>query len=165
MVLAEPGDAVGAAGLLINEADDQKVSVGWTPAAICQLNPCRYLGSRLRLHVERAAAPKLSINHFSAPRVVRPLVGVGEHRVAVREQAERWPVGGAAQPRYEVRPLWRAADERHFEARRLEVGCQFFLQRALIPWGIDRVVGNQTAEQARRVVGQLIHSPILNEHG
>ena len=117
MIFAEPSNAVGAAGLLVNEADDQQIPVGWPPTAIRQFNPRRNLGCRLRLHVERAAAPKFSINHFAAPRVVRPLVGVGEHRVAVGEQAERWPVGGAAQPRYEVRALLGAADERNFEAR------------------------------------------------
>lgn len=83
MVFAEPSDAVGATGLLVNEADDQEVSVGWAPAAICQLNPCCDLGRCLRLHVERAAAPKFAINHFAAPWIMRPLVGVGEHRVAV----------------------------------------------------------------------------------
>ena len=117
MIFAEPSDAVGAAGLLVNEADDQEVAVGRTPAAIRQLNPCRHLGCRLRLHVERAATPKLAVDHFATPRVMSPLVGVGEHRVAVGEQAERWPVGGAAQPRYEVRALLGAADERNFEAR------------------------------------------------
>ncbi|CAB4341496.1 unannotated protein [freshwater metagenome] len=163
VVLAEPGDAVGSAGLLVNDANDQEVAVGRTPTAVRQLNPCCHLGRRLRLHVERATAPKFSIDHIAAPGVMRPLVRIGEHRVAVREQAERWAVGGSTQPRDEIRPLLSSADERYLEASRLEVGRKLLLQRALVAGRINRVVRDQAAQQARRVIGQLVHSPILNE--
>ena len=50
------------------------------------------LGGHLGLHVERAAAPQEAVGDLARPRVVLPLVGVGEHGVDVAEEASVGPL-------------------------------------------------------------------------
>ena len=109
VVLAEPDRAVRPADLLVDDHDDEQVARAGPPALAGQRRGRDHLGGRLRLHVDRPAAPQLAVDHLARPRVVPPLLGVGEHRVDVREQAERRAVGAAAQARDEVRPRPRCA--------------------------------------------------------
>ncbi len=119
------------------------------------------LGRRLRLHVERAAAPQLAVDHVAAPRVVLPLARVREHRVDVGEQAQRRAVGLAAQAGDEIRALLEPPDERHLEAGVAQRRGELLLRRTLVARRVDGVVPDEPREQRGRLRLQVGHAPML----
>ena len=86
MLADEPREAVVLVHLLVGGQREDEVAGGAESLA-----PERRErdGARrdLALHVERAAPPDLAVDEIARPRVARPLLGVGAHRVGVGEQA------------------------------------------------------------------------------
>jgi hypothetical protein len=93
VVLADPLRALLAAGLLVDDADDEQVAAGRPPPGLREPDRRDGLGRRLRLHVERAATPDAAVGHVARPRAVRPLRRRRQHGVHVGEQPEHRAVG------------------------------------------------------------------------
>ena len=120
-----------------------------TPAAAGQGRGRDHLRGRLGLHVERPAAPHVTVGEIARPRVVLPLARIREDGVDVREQAQRRTVGLAAQPGDEVRPLLGAAEQLALEARLVQKRREVFLGGALVARGVDGVEADQPLEDIR----------------
>jgi hypothetical protein len=180
MVLGEPHRALAAAGLLVDDAHDQKVAVRRAPARPRERHRGRDLGRRLGLHVLRPAAPQDPVDHVARPRVALPLRGVGEHGVDVREQAQRRPVAGsspaartargpgipattgdviltaAAKPRDEVGAPLGATEQVDLEARVAQHAGEQLLRRALVARRVDRVDAHQLLQQLGRLALEVV---------
>ena len=115
------------------------------PAAAGQRRGGDGLGGHLGLHVERAAAPQEAVGDVARPRVVRPLGGVGEHRVDV---AEVGTASGrrrvAAQLGDEVRPLGVGAEQLDLEAGVARgSAARYSIAGALVARRVDGVEADQ----------------------
>src|ERR1019366_10168791 len=81
MGLGEPLRALGAAGLLVDQRDDEQRARRRAPAAAREGAGRGHLRRGLRLHVERAAAPDEAALELAGPRAMRPLGRRREHGV------------------------------------------------------------------------------------
>ena len=158
VLLADPHRAELAADLLVDDDDDEQVAARRAPALARQRQRRRDLGRGLRLHVQRAAAPDEAVLEIAGPRVVRPVLGRREHGVDVRQQAQRRPVGAAAQPRDEVRALVHGAQQRDLEAGAAQLGGEHLLRDALVAGRVDRVRADQALKKLRRLLLQVRHA-------
>ena len=90
-LLGQPLGAEPAADLLVDHRDHLQLAARGPPAAAGQRGGGDDLGGGLGLHVERAAAPQVAVVDLARPRVVRPVVGIGEHGVHVGQVAQNRP--------------------------------------------------------------------------
>ena len=98
MLADEPREAVVLVHLLVGRQREDEVAGG--PEALAPERGERDRARRdLALHVERAPPPDLAVDEVARPRIARPLLGVGAHRVGVGEQRERRPVAARAAAR------------------------------------------------------------------
>jgi hypothetical protein len=81
VVGSDPLGAVGAAGLLVDERDEDQRAARRTPAPARERARRGSLRGRLGLHVERAAPPHEAVVHVTRPGVARPLRRRREHGV------------------------------------------------------------------------------------
>jgi hypothetical protein len=84
-------------------------------------------------------APQVAVVDLARPRVVRPVLRVGEHGVDVREVAQHRPGLIAGQRGDEVRPLRLGAVELALQAGVGQVVAQPLLAGALVPGRVDGV--------------------------
>ena len=159
VVVAEPDGPVGAADLLVHDDDDEQVAVGGAPARAGQAQRGGDLRGRLRLHVDRPAAPEEPVGDVAGPGTVGPLVRVGEDGVDVREQAQHRAVLRAAQAGHEVGPRLRPPDERHLEAGVAQETAQELLDGPLVPGRVDRVEPDEPGEEVGRGLLEVRHRP------
>ena len=152
MLLAEPLEPEVLAHLFVGRRDEDQVTGRLEPLTRERRN--RHGARRdLILHVERSTAPDVVLGEIAGPRVARPLVGIGDDRVRVREEAERRPVA-ALEARDEVRSLRRARIQLDLDAVRLEVVAQELRRDRLVSGRVDRVQPQELLEQADRLVLQ-----------
>ena len=160
VVLGEPHRALAAAGLLVDDADDEQVAAGGAPARARERHRGGHLGRGLGLHVLRAATPEHAVDDVARPRVALPLGGVGQHGVDVREQAQRRPVAGPAQARHQVGALLGAPQQVDLEARVAQQAGEQLLRRALVARRVDRVGLDQALEELGRLALEVFgHRP------
>ena len=152
MLIAEPLEPEVVPDLLVCGRDEDQVA-GRLEALARQRRNRHGARRDLILHVERSAPPDVVVGEVAGPRVARPLVGIGDDRVRVREEAERRPVA-ALEARDEVGPLRRARIELDLDAVRLEVVAQELRRDRLVPRRVDRVQPQELLEQADRLVLQ-----------
>ena len=91
LVRVGPGQPVRAeiaSGLLVGHEHELQRAARRTPALARQRGPGDRLGRDLRLHVDRASAPQVAVDHVARPRVVLPLGWVGQDRVDVARGTE-----------------------------------------------------------------------------
>ena len=87
MLGGDPAGADLAAGLLVGGEDELEASPGGPPAGAGQRDGGHRLGGDLGLHVDRSPAPQKAVGELARPGIVGPLLGVGQDRVDVAEQA------------------------------------------------------------------------------
>ena len=156
MLLGQPLGAERAAGLLVGDADHLQLAAlqrrRCAPAAAAATASAAvwdFMSSAPRPYRKPSRTSR-------APRVGRPVLGVGEHGVDVGEVAEHGPVALAAQRRDEVRALGLGAAQLDVEARVLEVAREPLLARALVPRRVDRVEGDQPGQDLGRLLLELL---------
>ena len=152
MLLHEPREAVVLVHLLVGGQRQDQVAGGAE-----SLPPERRErdGARrhLALHVERAAPPDLAVDEIARPGVARPLLGIGAHGVGVREQRERGAVA-ARQPRDEIEPVGRPADELARDPALLEVVAQQLRGDRLVARWVDGVRPQQRLQERRHLLAE-----------
>ena len=146
MRLDEPLETEAGADLLVCGGDKDQVA-GAAPALAGERRHRDRRRSHLALHVERAAAPYLTVDQRAVERVTFPFGGVGEHDVGMRQERERGTVAGAADPRDEIGALGETRKELALDAGLLEVVAQQLGGRGLVPRRIRGVDANEPLEQ------------------
>ena len=157
MRLGEPDRALAAPALLVDDDHDEQVAAGGAPALACERDRRDDLGGRLRLHVDRAAAPDLAVDLLARPRVLPPVLGGGEDGVDVRQQAEDRALGAAAQAGDEVGSLLGPPEQRDLEPGVAQQAGQHLLGRTLGARWIDGSVADELAEQRDRLLLEAGH--------
>ncbi len=105
----------------------------------------------MALHVEGSASPDLPVTKLARPRVEGPLLGIGAHRVRVRDERER-RAAAARNPRDEVRPLRHLRKELAFDSCVLEVRAEKLGGERLVPRRVDRVGAQKPLQELGRLV-------------
>jgi hypothetical protein len=153
MLPAEPGEAVVLAHLLVRARGKDDVSRR-LEAFAGQRGQRHGARGHLALHVERPAAPDVSVAELTRPRVDRPLGRIREHCVGMREEEERRPLAAARQARDEIRPFGHFGVELAGNAGGLEVATKQRRRRGLVARGIDGVEADQLAEELGRLLAE-----------
>lgn len=92
MVVDEPVAAVGAAGLLVGEEDERRVT-GGLRAGAGEVTDVREDHRVHVLHVDRSPAPDAAVALLRGEGVDLPVGGVGRHHVEVAVDGESGPRG------------------------------------------------------------------------
>src|SRR5205807_3255283 len=101
----------------------------------------------LALHVERSSPPDLSIPQLAAEGVSRPLGGIGENDIRVREEQQRRTVAATGDAGEEIRPLRNPGVQLAIDTTRLEVGTQKLGGTRLVSRWIGRVDADELLEE------------------
>ena len=168
VLAAEPGEPevrVGA-DLLVGRGREDQVAARTEPLAGERRNRDR-TRRHLAFHVERAAAPDVTVAELARPWVHGPLGRVGEHRVRVRQEEEPRPAAASGDARDEARPLRHARVELALDPERLQVVAQQLGGDRLVAGRIDGVEADQLLEELHDLVAQglrrhYVRRPIVN---
>ena len=150
MVGAEPGEPEVLADLLVGRGDEDDVASRDEPLPGQRGDrDCR--GRDMALHVESAASPDLAVAELAGPRIEGPLLGVGAHRVRVRDEGER-RASAAGKARDEVRPLRDPGVELALDAGVLEIAAEKLGGEGLVTRRVDGVRAQQPLKELGRLV-------------
>jgi hypothetical protein len=122
MVLDQPAGAVGAAGLLVGGGDEQHVAPQGFAGGV-QGQEGLQVGDADALHVERPAAPDVTVADLAGKRRHLPVAGVGGHHVDVVQQ-HQGRLAAALEARPKVAAPGRRLSGAVGNARGLEDGGQ-----------------------------------------
>ena len=145
MRLDEPAQPEPGADLLVRDDEEDEIARRNEILA-------RERGERDRarcdlvLHVERAAAPDLTVDQIARPRVAIPLGGVGEHRVRVGEEGERRTVA-TLDPGHEIRTVRLSREELAFDAVLREVVAEQLGGARLVSGRVDGVDSEERLQE------------------
>jgi hypothetical protein len=137
MVGAEPRETEVLADLFVGRGDEDHVS-GGHEAVPRQRGDGDGRSRDVALHVEGSSSPDLPVAKLARPRVEGPLLGVGAHRVRVRDERE-CRAAAARNPRDEVRPLRHLGVELAFDSSVLEIHTEELGGERLVARRVDRV--------------------------
>ena len=112
---------------------------------------CR--GGGLVLHVERATAPHLVVDEIARPRIARPLTGIGEDGIGMREEHQRRPFA-TLEPRDDVRPIGVACVVGRLDSVSGEVVAKHVRGFDLVSGRIHRVDAEERLQQRRDFLAQ-----------
>src|SRR6185295_13868929 len=150
MVGAKPGEPEVLADLLVGRGNEDDVARG-DESLPGQGGDGDGGGGHVALHVESAASPDLAVAELARPGIEGPLLGVGAHRVRVRDEGER-RASAAGEARNEVGPLWDPRVELALDAGVLEIAAEKLGGEGLVTRRVDGVRAQQPLKELGRLV-------------
>src|SRR6185312_852346 len=150
MVGAKPGEPEVLADLLVGRGNEDDVARG-DESLPGQGGDGDGRGGHMALHVESAASPDLAVAELARPWIEGPLLGVGAHRVRVRDEGER-RASAAGEARNKVGPLRDPRVELALDVGVLEIAAEKLGGEGLVARRVDGVRAQQPLKELGRLV-------------